>query len=98
LIGVVDGVGFTKDGLENAVEVWFVVGLDERVGAGVFDGELNAGVVFANAVDDVDGDGDFGAGSLSLKSFIKGFVVALVPLVLSLSAFAAASFGLAAAH
>jgi hypothetical protein len=64
--------------------------------AGVDD--ANAGVDFANAVVDVVGEGDFGAGSLSLKSFIRGFVVALVPLVLSLSAFAAASFGFAAAH
>ena len=60
--------------------------------------EPNAGVGFANAVAVVVGEGAFGAGSLSLKSFIRGLVVELVPLVRSLSAFAAASLGFAAAH
>jgi hypothetical protein len=40
----------------------------------------------------------FGAGSLSFKPAIWGFVVALVPRVLSLSAAAAASFGFASAQ
>jgi hypothetical protein len=64
---------------------------------------LNADGFDAESVADFkvdDGGADFGAGAgrLDFISFIRGLVVALVPLVRSLSAFAAASFGFAFAH
>ena len=58
----------------------------------------NDGVDLLNAVDDVVGEGVLGAGNLLFMSFIRGLVVALVPLVLSLSAAEAASFGFAFAN